>query len=122
MMEDSLAYAYTVLDDMGGELVTFIYNKVEITVSAIPLFVDAPEDSTGGRTRVSNRTLDWSFKAADLVVSGNQVEPLRGCEIIREDGRRYRIAAPNAGAAWKWATGNDTYMVVQTVQLAPRTP
>lgn len=114
---DSLRSAFTAIKDIAGEKVVYSYDGVEIKITAVPATVTSPEDVTGGRTRVSNRTLNWLIDASLLAIDGVLIKPKRGNTIIREDGRTYKVAAPNQGACWNWSDGSEVYLEVQTVEF-----
>lgn len=121
VFEEAFAYAFSVLEEFTGESVVFRYNGIETPIVAIPAREDGTETITGGRTSVANRSLNWLIDASKLVVSGNTVKPTRGNEIIRSDGRCYRVFAPNQGPAWQWAHGYEGFIEVQTIEYVPKT-
>ena len=113
---DAIGNAVSSLEDMSGELITYIANEVQhVDIMAIPGKEVSVESPTGGKTTVSARGMAWMIERSKLPVH----EPLRGHLIVREDGRRYRVAPLDGHntPCWRWSGPYESYFRIQVVSV-----
>jgi hypothetical protein len=109
---------FEALEDLGGEEVTYRYAGIELNgVIAVAGKEQSLEPQMGGRTTVTQRTMDFLIHRERLKVGNTYIQPQRGNLITRESGVSYRVLAPNGGPCWRWSEGQEVYYRIQTVRL-----
>lgn len=83
-----------------GRTVTYTRGGDSVQLSAARS-VSRGEVDTGAMTLESVQP-DYLFLGADLVLSGQQVEPQAG-DVIDDDGQRYEVLPMGAEPAWRYA-------------------
>jgi len=115
LFSDAMNEAVYVLEDVAGELVTYSSDGTDYAnIVAVAGQTEAPEVSTGAQTLVATKTVDWIIKTSRVPVADIK----RGNTITRADGSKYRVAAPNGGACWRYNGAEESYVRIQTVRIS----
>ena len=78
------------------------------------------DDGYGG-VRMVWTDRDYLIRAADLLVSGNPIQPQRGDQIREVVGTRtlvYEVLAPGEEPPWRWADPHRQMVRIHTKQIA----
>lgn len=113
MFSESMEFGFSSIEDSAGEEVSYIINNVAHSLIAVPARELGSEPQAGGRTAVTNRSVDFLIRK-DLLPT----QPVRGHEIVRANGSRYRTMPVNGGPVWRWSDGTETYYRIQTVYVS----
>lgn len=129
MISDALDDLYETLHDpaVAGEQVTYVSDSGSVVVFAVlEKAAVIPPNMQGlqpgqfdfASSNPKNIDHDFSVMAADLVIKGLPVTPVRGHLIKRTFGGSTKVyelmASTGAGALWEWQDGYDKRMLIHT--------
>ena len=113
LMSDAMSFASSELAVAGGEEVQYKHNGVSTPVIAVPTNGQSQETPTGGRMVLTARSLDFLIAKSLLAT-----EPVRGDEITRANGSKYKVFAAQGGPCWRWSDPGENYYRIQTIKAS----
>jgi hypothetical protein len=114
----SISEGFATLRQTAGTTIKYQRGANWVSLKAVP-GVTTFEAVTPHNTVIELRSRDYTFAAADLVLAGSMVTPVKGDQIIEDTGtayQTYEVMRPDGGAeqVWRYQDHGQTSIRVHT--------
>jgi len=94
------------LKDTAGQTITYTRGAESVTLTAWPGETLFALSAPTGAARVAWGDADWLIEAADLVIGGQAIKPLKGDRVsatINGEACAFEVATPTGETPWRWS-------------------